>query len=43
MKVVVRAKADADLDGIFAWVAKDNPAAAAEMIRRIRTRLAFAR
>ena len=26
MKIVVRAKADEDLDGFFAWIAKDNPA-----------------
>jgi len=39
MKIVVRAKADEDLDGIFAWIAKDNPRAAAGMIRRIRQRI----
>jgi plasmid stabilization system protein ParE len=39
MKVLVRAKADEDLDGIFAWIAKDNPRAAASMIRRIRGRI----
>ena len=39
MKVIVRAKADEDLDGIFAWIAKGNPRAATEMIRRIRARI----
>jgi plasmid stabilization system protein ParE len=34
MKIIVREKADADLDAIFAWIAKDNPAAAVAMIRR---------
>ena len=32
MKIVVRKKADEDLDEIFAWIAKDNPRAAAGMI-----------
>ncbi len=36
MKIVVRKKADEDLDEIFAWIAKDNPRAAAGMIQRIR-------
>jgi toxin ParE1/3/4 len=39
MKIIVREKADADLDAIFAWIAKDNPAAAVAMIRRIRQRI----
>jgi toxin ParE1/3/4 len=39
MKIVVREKADRDLDSIFAWIAKDNPRAAAGMIRRIRQRI----
>lgn len=39
MKIIVRAKADEDLDGIFAWIARDNPRAATEMIRRIRARI----
>ena len=39
MKVVVRAKADRDLDEIFAWIAKDNPAAARDMIQRIWNRI----
>ena len=36
MKVVVREKAEEDLDRIFAWIAKDNPHAAADMVSRIR-------
>ena len=36
MKVVVREKAEEDLDRIFAWIAKDNPRAAADMVSRIR-------
>jgi hypothetical protein len=39
MKIVVRAKADEDLDGIFAWIAKDSPRAAVDVIRRIRNRI----
>jgi plasmid stabilization system protein ParE len=39
MKIVVRAKADEDLDGIFAWISKDNPSAAVGMIRCIRQRI----
>jgi plasmid stabilization system protein ParE len=33
MKIVIRQKADDDLDGIFAWIEKDNPRAAVEVIR----------
>jgi len=29
MKIIVREKAADDIDGIFAWIAKDNPLAAA--------------
>lgn len=36
MKVVVREKAEEDLDRIFAWIAKDNPRAAADMVSQIR-------
>jgi plasmid stabilization system protein ParE len=36
MRIVVRAKALDDPEGIFAWIAKDNPRAATEMVRRIR-------
>ena len=39
MKIVVRAKADEDLDGIFTWIAKDSPRAAVAVIRRIRQRI----
>ena len=39
MKIIVRAKADEDLDSIFAWIAKNNPRAAADVIRRIRRRI----
>jgi toxin ParE1/3/4 len=39
MKIVIREQADADLDHIFEWIAKDRPRAAAEMIRRIRQRV----
>ena len=39
MKILVRPEADDDLDGIFAWIAKDSPRAASAMIQRIRTRL----
>jgi toxin ParE1/3/4 len=39
MKIVVREKVDQDLNGIFAWIDKDNPRAAAEMIWRIRHRI----
>jgi plasmid stabilization system protein ParE len=39
MKVVIRAAAAADLDGIFNWISKDSPKSAAEMVRRIRARV----
>jgi toxin ParE1/3/4 len=39
MKILVRARVEDDLDRIFAWIAKDNPGAAANMIRRIRDRI----
>jgi plasmid stabilization system protein ParE len=39
MKVVVRRKAEDDLDGVFEWISKDNPRAAREMIVRIRDRI----
>lgn len=44
MKVVVRESAALDLEDIFAWISKDNPRAAAEVVVRIRShinRLAF--
>lgn len=39
MKVVVREKAEDDLDDIFQWIARDNPRAAAQMVARIRDRI----
>jgi toxin ParE1/3/4 len=36
MKIIVRQRADADLDNIFAWINQDNPVAATLVIRRIR-------
>jgi len=36
MKVVVRQKADDDLDDIFDWISLDNPDAAADAVRVIR-------
>ena len=36
MKVVIREEAADDLDGIFAWIARDNPTAARETIARVR-------
>jgi toxin ParE1/3/4 len=39
MNVVVRARATEDLVGIFTWIARDNPLAAAEVVRRIRRRI----
>ncbi len=39
MKVIVRETAEDDLDRIFAWIAKDNPRAAAALVSRIRERI----
>jgi toxin ParE1/3/4 len=39
MKVVVNEAAAGDLDGIFDWISKDNPRAAAETVRRIGARI----
>ena len=39
MRVIVRAKADDDIDRVFAWIAKDNPVAATDMVARIRERI----
>jgi toxin ParE1/3/4 len=39
MKLIIRQKADDDLDGIFAWIEQDNPRAAVEVIRRIREKI----
>ena len=39
MKVIVRERAARDLEDIFAWISKDNPRAAAEMVERIGLRI----
>jgi len=39
MKVIVRAKAKDDIDNVFAWIAKDNPAAAIKMVVHVRERV----
>ena len=39
MKVIVRVSAEADLNHIAAWIAKDNPAAAARVVSTIRDRI----
>jgi toxin ParE1/3/4 len=39
MKLIIRQKADDDLDGILKWIERDNPRAAAEVIRRIREKI----
>jgi plasmid stabilization system protein ParE len=39
MKVIVHDSAEADLDRIFEWIAKDNPSAAAKMVARIRDQI----
>ena len=39
MNVVVREKANDDLDDIFQWIARDNPRAATQMVARIRDRI----
>jgi toxin ParE1/3/4 len=41
MKVTVRAAAADDLDRIHAWIGKDNPRAAANMVARIRDRISL--
>ncbi len=38
MKVITREAAEDDLDRIFAWIAKNNRRAAAEIVVRIRDR-----
>lgn len=40
MNVLIHAKAADDLDGIFSWIANDNPRAAVDVVRRIRMRIA---
>ena len=39
MKIVVHESAARDLDGIFDWISKDSPSAAAELVRRIQFRI----
>ncbi len=39
MRVIIHQAAGADLDHIFAWIAKDNPRAAAKVVARIRDRI----
>lgn len=39
MKVVFSPDANNDLDNLFAWIAKENPAAAYDMIARIAARV----
>jgi toxin ParE1/3/4 len=41
MKVTIRESAEDDLDRIFAWIAKDNPAAAADVVAQIRDRVSL--
>jgi toxin ParE1/3/4 len=39
MKVVVHETAAGDLDGILDWISRDNPRAAAQLVRRILARI----
>ena len=39
MKVFIRESAEEDLDRIFAWIAKDNPRAATELLKRIQDKV----
>jgi toxin ParE1/3/4 len=39
MKIIVHESAARDLDGIFDWISKDSPSAAAELVRRIQLRV----
>jgi addiction module RelE/StbE family toxin len=39
MKVIIHEAVENDLDRIFAWIAKDNPSAAADVVSRIRERI----
>jgi addiction module RelE/StbE family toxin len=41
MRVVLRDSALEDLDRIYAWISKDNPPAAADMVSRIRDQISF--
>jgi len=39
VKVIVRKRAEDDLDAIFQWIVGDNPRAATHMIARLRDRI----
>jgi plasmid stabilization system protein ParE len=39
MRVIVRESAEADLETIAFWIARDNPAAAARVVAAIRDRI----
>ena len=39
MKIIVHESAARDLDGIFDWISKDSPSAAAELVRHIQLRI----
>jgi len=39
MKVIIRESAEDDLDRIFAWIAKDSPRAAGDVVWRIKERI----
>jgi toxin ParE1/3/4 len=39
MKIVIREKAAADLEAIYAWIARDNHRAALATVHRIRARI----
>ena len=41
MKVIIRESAEADLERIVDWIAKDSPSAAARMVTTIRDRIGF--
>ncbi len=41
MKVIIREAAEDDLDRVFAWIAQDNPSAAADKVARIRDHISF--
>jgi plasmid stabilization system protein ParE len=39
MNIVIRDEAARDLDEIYGWIEKDSPAAAVQMVRRIRAKI----
>jgi addiction module RelE/StbE family toxin len=41
MRVVLRHSALEDLDRVHAWISKDNPSAANDLVARIRDRISF--